>query len=54
MSVIDNNGRRVVMPGQIRIEVGGKQPGFRGIADASTTEALSTEIDVAGQAVPVE
>jgi len=54
MSVIDNNGRRVVMPGKIRIEVGGKQPGFHGIADASTTEALSTEIDVAGQAVPVE
>ena len=54
ISVIDNNGRRVVMPGKIKIEVGGKQPGFHGRADASTTEALSTEIDVSGQTPPVE
>lgn len=54
MSVIDNNGKRVVMPGKFRIEVGGKQPGFRGTADATTTESLSTEIEVAGPAVPVE
>ena len=54
LSVIDNGRKRVVVPGRVRIEVGGKQPGFRGMADASTTEALSTEIEVAGQAVPVE
>jgi beta-glucosidase len=54
LSVIDNGGKRVVLPGKVRIEVGGKQPGFHGTADASTTEALSMEIEVAGQAVPVE
>ena len=53
LSVIDNNGKRVVLPGKVRIEVGGKQPGFRGTGDASTTEALSMEIEVAGQAAPV-
>ena len=54
LSVIDNNGKRVVLPGQFRIEVGGKQPGFRGTADASTTEVLSTQFEVAGTTVPAE
>jgi beta-glucosidase len=54
LSMIDNQGKRVVLPGKLRIEVGGKQPGFRGIADAITTEALSTEFDVTGAALPVE
>jgi beta-glucosidase len=54
LSVIDNSGKRVVLPGKLRIEVGGKQPGFTGTADATTTETLSTEIEVAGPAVPVE
>jgi beta-glucosidase len=54
LSVIDNNGRRVVLPGRFRITVGGKQPGFRETADAATTEVLSTEFEVAGATVPVE
>ena len=54
LSVIDNKGKRVVLPGQFRIEVGGKQPGFRGTADASTTEVLSTQFEVAGATVPAE
>ncbi len=54
MSVIDNRGKRVVLPGRLRIDVGGKQPGFQGSADAITTEALSTEFAVAGPAVFVE
>jgi beta-glucosidase len=54
LSVIDNNWKRVVLPGQFRIEVGGKQPGFRGTADASTTEVLSTQFEVAGTTVPAE
>jgi beta-glucosidase len=54
MSVIDANGRRVVLPGRFRIEVGGKQPGFRGIADAATTGVLTTEFEIAGFTVPVE
>jgi beta-glucosidase len=54
LSVIDNNGKRVVLPGQFRIEVGGKQTGFRGTADASTTEVVSTQFEVAGAAVTAE
>ncbi len=54
LSVIENNGKRVELPGKFRIEVGGKQPGFRGTADATTTESLSAEVEVAGPAVPVE
>ena len=54
MSVIDNNGKRVVFPGKLRVEVGGKQPGFNGTANATNTESLSTVIEVAGPVVPVE
>jgi beta-glucosidase len=54
MSVIDDHGARMVLPGKLRVEVGGKQAGYRGIADAATTEVLSTEFEVAGAAVPAE
>jgi beta-glucosidase len=54
MSVIDNQGQRVVPPGRLRVDVGGKQPGFRGAADAATTETVSTQFDVAGDTVRVE
>jgi beta-glucosidase len=54
MSVIDNDGKRVVPPGRLRIEVGGKQPGFRGIADAATTEVLTRGFEVVGATVPVD
>lgn len=53
-SVIDNSGKRVVIPGRFRIEVGGKQPGFRGTADAATTEVVTTEFEVAGATMPLE
>ncbi len=33
MSVIDDNGKRLIEPGEFVISVGGKQPGFRGSAD---------------------
>jgi beta-glucosidase len=54
LSIIDNNGKRVVVPGKFRLEIGGKQPGFHGTADAATTESLSTEFEVAGPAVAAE
>ena len=53
MSVIDNDGKRRVPPGRFRIEVGGKQPGFRGLADAATTELLTAEFELMGATVPV-
>jgi beta-glucosidase len=40
MSVINAQGKRVVEPGEFLISVGGKQSGFTGRADASTTEVL--------------
>jgi len=53
-SVIDNNGKRVVEPGKIRVEVGGKQPGFKGTADAATTQVATGEYEIVGDATPVE
>jgi len=47
LSVIDNQGKRVLEPGRFRIEVGGKQPGFKGAADAATTEVVSRQLEVA-------
>jgi beta-glucosidase len=37
MSVVDDNGKRLIEPGEFLISVGGKQPGFTGSADASST-----------------
>jgi beta-glucosidase len=45
-SLIDASGRRVVEPGMFEIAVGGKQPGQRGLADASTTEVLTARVEV--------
>jgi beta-glucosidase len=41
MSVIDNNGKRVIEPGEFLVSVGGKQPGFVGNADARTSGVVS-------------
>lgn len=54
LSVIDNNGTRVALPGRFRIEVGGKQAGSSGVPGAGTTEGLAAEFEVAGIAVPIE
>jgi len=54
LSVIDTAGRRVIEPGAFAISVGGKQPGFRGFADAATTGVVSDTVNVTGpRAVPV-
>ncbi|MGA2983891.1 MAG: glycoside hydrolase family 3 C-terminal domain-containing protein [Terriglobia bacterium] len=53
-SVIDKSGKRVVIPGRFRIEVGGKQPGFHGTADAATTGVVTTEFEVAGATTPLK
>ncbi|MDQ3918105.1 MAG: glycoside hydrolase family 3 C-terminal domain-containing protein [Acidobacteriota bacterium] len=49
LSVIDNAGRRVVEPGEFLITVGGKQPGFKGHADATTTEVVTGRFAVTGK-----
>jgi beta-glucosidase len=48
LAVIDAEGRAVVEPGVFVIAVGGKQPGFSGVADAATTEVLEGRVNVTG------
>ncbi len=49
MSVIDDQGRRVVEPGEFLISVGGKQPGFAGTADAPTTGVATGRFVITGK-----
>ena len=53
MALIDDKGRRVVEPGEFLISVGGKQPGFAGTADASTTGVASSRFVVTGKTTVV-
>jgi beta-glucosidase len=41
MSLIDNNGKRIIEPGEFRVSIGGKQPGFTGSADVKTSGVVS-------------
>jgi beta-glucosidase len=54
LSVIDDRGRRIVEPGQFQITVGGKQPGFKGYADAPTTGVVSGTFVVTGGVVDLQ
>jgi len=49
MSVIDDQGKRIVEPGEFLISVGGKQPGFSGYADARTTGVVTTRFSITGR-----
>ena len=48
LSVITDDGRRVVEPGEFKVIVGGKQPGFTGTADATTTSFIEGSFTVTG------
>jgi beta-glucosidase len=48
MSIIDDNGKRVIEPGEFLVSVGGKQPGFSGSADAETTGSVGKKFEVSG------
>jgi beta-glucosidase len=50
MSVIDDNGARVIEPGEFLISVGGKQPGFANRQDAQTTGVVTGRFTVTGKA----
>jgi beta-glucosidase len=45
---------RVVEPGWFELSVGGKQPGFSGVADATTTEVVKGRFEVLGEIVRLE
>jgi beta-glucosidase len=53
LSLIDSSGTRIVEPGEYEISVGGKQPGFSGLADAATTGVQSAKFAVTGRRYPI-
>jgi len=48
MSVVLDDGTRVVQPGSFMISVGGKQPGFSGRADAQSSGVITGKFSVSG------
>ena len=54
MSVILDDGRRVIEPGDFEISVGGKQPGFKGSADAQTTKVVTGRFSVGGSQLEIK
>jgi beta-glucosidase len=50
LSLVGNDGRRVVEPGRFTIAVGGKQPGLAGTADARTTTVVTADVELVGAA----
>jgi len=49
-AVITNDGRTVVEPGEFKVTIGGKQPGFSGTANAATTGFVEGRFSVTGTA----
>jgi beta-glucosidase len=49
LSLINDKDARVIEPGMFTVAVGGKQPGFTGKADASTTQVVTGRIKVTGK-----
>jgi len=48
MSVVGDDGKRLIEPGEFLISVGGKQPGFTGTADAKSTGVVTGRFTVTG------
>jgi beta-glucosidase len=46
LSLVDPQGRWMQPPGAVSFSLGGKQPGFRGDADASTTECVTARVEL--------
>lgn len=54
MVLVNQRGEREIHPGDISVHVGGKQPGFKGIIDASTTQTVNGTLHLRGQKVTLE
>ena len=54
LAVITNDGRTVVEPGEFKLTIGGKQPGFTGAADAATTGFVEGRFSVSGPATDLK
>ena len=48
LAVITDDGRTVVEPGEFKVTIGGKQPGFTGTADAATTSYVEGRFSFTG------
>ena len=48
LSLVGDDGRRIVEPGRFLVALGGKQPGLTGTADAATTQVLTAELEMTG------
>jgi len=53
-SLINADMKRVIEPGAFEISVGGKQPGFHGIADTHTSGVVKGRIEISGDTIPLE
>jgi beta-glucosidase len=53
LTIIDAAGHRVLEPGEFRVSVGGKQPGFTGRADAQTTGVVTGSFVVTGSVTEI-
>jgi beta-glucosidase len=53
LAVFDNNGKRMLEPGEFSVSVGGKQPGFTGSVDAATTEVVTGSFTVTGKVTEI-
>ena len=49
LSMINSKELRVIEPGWFTLAVGGKQPGFKGLADAHTTDVVTGRFRVTGR-----
>jgi beta-glucosidase len=54
LAIITDDGRAVVEPGEFKVTVGGKQPGFKGSADANTTGFVEGQFSVTGRPTEVK
>jgi beta-glucosidase len=48
LALVEPDGRRISTPGIVHISVGGKQPGFKGVADAPSTQTMTGTIRITG------
>ncbi|HEX7312476.1 MAG TPA: glycoside hydrolase family 3 C-terminal domain-containing protein [Pyrinomonadaceae bacterium] len=53
LSLVDERGRRRLEPGEFRVSIGGKQPGFTGAADAATSGVVSGGFNVTGKTIEI-
>ncbi len=54
LALVNQRGDREILPGEIQVHIGGKQPGFKGTIDASTTQVLSGTLHLTGKKVTLE